>query len=109
MNEVRIKELQTADILKIWWGFLWKALVISLGSMLSGAVAGAIFGAIVGVIVTLSGGSQETISNIAKIGGGILGLGIGMYFFYIYLCWLLKSKFGNFRLALIKIENTPIE
>ena len=104
MKEVNIKELEIGDILKIWWGFFWRGIAIGIGSMLSGAVAGGIFGAIAGAVISIVGGGQETIIAIARLGGSVLGVVIGFYFFYLYLLWILKSRFGKYRLALIKNE-----
>jgi hypothetical protein len=102
MLEVKIKELNLKETLNVLWGFLWRGLTISVASVLAGGILGAIFGLIVGLAVALSGGSKETIESIAGIGGGVLGLISGVFFFYIYVCWLLKAKFGKYRLALLK-------
>ncbi|WP_147171792.1 hypothetical protein [Pseudomonas sp. SJZ079] len=102
MHEVKIKELNLKDTLRILWGFLWRGLTISVASVLAGGILGAIFGFIAGLIIALSGGSKETIESIAGIGGGVLGLISGIFLFYIYICWLLKAKFGKYKLALLE-------
>jgi len=104
MNEINIKELPVKDIFGIWWGFFWRAIIITLGSMVVGGIAGALFGFIVGLTNAVTGGSQETIIGVSKMGGGVLGLLVGAYFFYIYLCWLLKSKLGKYRLVLLRAD-----
>jgi hypothetical protein len=108
MKEVNIKELEIADVMIIWWGLFWRAIVIGIGSMLAGGIAGGIFGGIFGVVASLTGGSLETILSIARAGGMVLGVVISMYFFYLYLCWLLKSKFGKYRLVLASEESSLI-
>ncbi|WP_394562061.1 hypothetical protein [Aquipseudomonas alcaligenes] len=102
MREVKIKELSLQETLRILWGFLWRGLTISVASVLAGGILGAIFGFIVGLIVAMSGGSRETIESIAGIGGGVLGLISGIFFFYIYIRWLLSAQFGKYKLALLE-------
>ena len=102
MREVKIKDLNLEETLRVLWGFLWRGLAISVASLLAGAILGAIFGFIVGLIIALSGGSKETIESIAGTGGAVLGLISGIFLFYIYICWLLKAKFGKYRLALLE-------
>ncbi|MCQ4261183.1 hypothetical protein, partial [Stutzerimonas stutzeri] len=95
-------ELNFKERLIILWGFFWRALTVGVASGLAGAILGALFGFVVGLIVALSGGSKETIESIAGVGGAVLGLVSGIFFFYIYICWLLKAKFGKYKLALLE-------
>lgn len=73
-----------------------------MASVLAGGILGAIFGFIAGLVVALSGGSKETIEVIAGVGGVVLGLISGIFLFYIYICWLLKARYGKYKLAILE-------
>jgi hypothetical protein len=105
MNEISIENLEISNIIKIWWGFMWRAILTTIGSMLVGGALGWLFGVITGFIGSLIDGTQEMVVIIATA-GGILGLISGIYSFYLYLRWLLTSKFGNYKLVLIDIRSS---
>jgi membrane associated rhomboid family serine protease len=97
MNIIQIEDLPFASKARITWGFLWRTLVIAVGSSICGGIIGGIAGLIIGLL-GLPAGS-------AGITGGILGAIIGFYFLYLLLRWVLKSQIGNYKFVLTQAGN----
>ena len=97
MNPLDIKELPLSSKARICWGFMWRGIAMTIGSMLCGGLLGGIAGfglALVGV------------PKAAPVVGGILGAITGIFFIYLFVRWLLSSRIGSFRLALVHAQET---
>jgi len=82
--------------LAVWWGFVWRAFVITIGSTLAGAVAGGIVGFLAGMA-----GLAPGTKLFLVLTGGAGGL-IGLYFVWLYVHWLFRANIAGFRLRLVK-------
>ena len=88
----------------VWWGILWRGLVVTICSSLGGGIAGFIIGFVVGVADLLLGhnllGSREHL--IVMILSGLGGLVIGLAVYWQYVRWLFHARLGGFRLLLVR-------
>ena len=100
MQALNIAALRFSEKLGICWSFFWRAILITLASMLAGGILGAIFGA----LVAASGAFGPSELQVAQVGGGVLGLVAGFFFLYLYVRWLLSAKLGKYRLLLVLAE-----
>jgi hypothetical protein len=97
MNNVNLEDLPFSAKARIVWGFLWRALMTTVGSSLCGGILGGIAGVIVGIF-----NFPKTSGAIA---GGVIGAICGVYFLYLLIRWLLKSRIGNFKLVLMQVTD----
>ena len=95
MSPLNIKELPFSSKARICWGFLWRGIVITLGS----ALCGGLFGGVAGFILGLAG-----LPMAGPTVGGVLGAICGAFFLYLFVRWLLSSRIGSFRLALVHAD-----
>lgn len=98
--------LSAVDWAHLIFGFLWRGLIYTIGCMIAGALVGGVVGGVLGVVMGVSGASAEQISPVATVIGGVLGFGVGVLGLRVYIHWLLVSRFGAHRLALVRI-GTP--
>lgn len=95
MNVLDIKKLSFSSKARICWGFFWRGIIVSLGSALCGGLLGGIAGFILGFA-----GLHTVIPAIS----GALGAIAGVFFLYVFVLWVLSSRIGSFRLALIHVD-----
>lgn len=96
MEIIQIKELPFFSQARICWGFMWRGLLTTIGSAISGAIVGGIAGFFLGIF----GASKNSIAAT----GFILGFLCGLVFLYVYVRWLLSSRIGSFRLLLARAD-----
>ena len=108
MTETKIRgvdpnSLRVSEWLGILWGFLWRGLVTTLGSVAAGGILGGILGFVVGLILALAGvGNQGGL--FGGILGGIAGIPCGLFFLYLWIRWILRAHFGRIRFALVESD-----
>lgn len=78
--------------LKVWWAFLWRAVV---GALAAGMLAGVVIG-----LLTSALGMQDpsAMSGVVSLLGMAIGVGVSAEVMYR----VLKKKFKGFAVALIK-------
>ena len=78
--------------LKVWWAFLWRAV---LGALAAGMLAGVVIG-----LLTSALGMQDpsAMSGVVSLLGMAIGVGVSAEVMYR----VLKKKFKGFAVALIK-------
>lgn len=96
MNKLDIKALSLSSKAAICWGFFWRGMLITLGSLVCAALLGGLLGAMCAVL----GASAQMTSAL----GSLLGLLSGALFIYFYVRWLLSARLGSFRLVLIHAQ-----
>ena len=84
--------------LAVWWGFVWRGLIITVGSMIGGGIAGGI----VGFIAALLGVPPDD-KNLIMALGGIAGGIVGLFFMWVYVHWLFRAHIAGYRLQLMKL------
>jgi cation transporter-like permease len=87
-------DLTRAEATKIWWAFMWRAL---LGFILTGAFAGAGFG----FIGHFLGLDPLSLVNVASLVGLLLGVLVSFEVFFR----VLKKRFRDFEIAIIARES----
>ena len=105
MAHDRPRDLPPAQRRGLYWWFLWRALVMTLCSMIAGALVGGLLGLVVGLVAAVAGMGQAELQHLGAIVGGISGLGCGLYAWWHYVAWLFQARFGAFRLRLVR--DTP--
>jgi xanthosine utilization system XapX-like protein len=79
--------------LKIWWAFMWRAVLAALA-------AGFAIGLVVGLLSVLLGLAPEAVSTISGFLGLVLGAGVSIEVMYR----LLRKKFDGFEIAIVRAE-----
>jgi ABC-type nickel/cobalt efflux system permease component RcnA len=101
-SEVSPTELSRSEWIGVIWGFAWRGVAFTVASTLAGGVAGAVLGFIVGLVCTAMGIPAESWTPPLRVAGFVVGLVIGLWLLTFYIRWLLRSRFGSLRLALIR-------
>jgi hypothetical protein len=78
--------------IKIWWSWLWRAMLWTLPTALA-------FGFIVGLVMAMSGIPIEPYQLYLQAAGGFIGIFFGIYTLKIILT---KKSFNGFRIVLVK-------
>ena len=92
MESVEVLEPTRALALKIWWSFVWRAV---LGALAVGVLAGMV----IGVVTTAMGVTDNSaLSGLVSLVGMFLGVAVSAEVMYR----VLKKKFAGFRIALIR-------
>lgn len=102
-------EVTTKRLLKVWWAFLWRSVLVTIGAMAVSMVVGAVVGAALGFVMHLGGYGTEEIQIVARPVGMVLGGLIGVGFSIIPVKLLLGKSFGEFRLVLVSNTEEQIE
>lgn len=97
MNKLEIKTLPFSSKVAICWSFFWRSVAVAIGS----GVCGAVIGGVIGFVFAALGVPRSSVSIV----GGLAGLLIGFFFFYVFVRWLLSSRLGRFRLVLINASD----
>jgi ABC-type amino acid transport system permease subunit len=97
MNKLEIQTLPFFSKAAICWSFFWRSVAVTLGS----GICAAVIGGVIGFVFAALGLPRSAVSFV----GGLVGLLIGLFFFYVLVRWLLSSRLGNFRLALINAND----
>ena len=104
VNEVDMGMVRFTEWLVLAWAFVWRGILVSIGSMLTGGIIGGIIGFILGFIGSMLGLDVETLRPFITILGGIIGFFIGLCFVVLLLKWIFKARFKRFRLTLVEIN-----
>jgi len=80
--------------LKVWWAFIWRAIVFAV---LSGFLIGIVFG----VLALVVRADPEAMSGVSGLLGLVLGIGVSVEVMFR----VLKKKFDGFEVALIRSED----
>jgi hypothetical protein len=102
MSAVVFDELVSSDRFRVFWGFLWRALLITVASTLGGAITGFVLGLVLGVVGDALGWSADSVRTGASILGGLGGLVVGLFFFWLYIKWLFGAKWSGYQLRLVR-------
>jgi len=86
-------EVTSGRLIHVWWAMTWRSLVMSL----AGGVVGGVIGAVIGALAAVAGLRAAQVIIITLPVGVVIGL-IGSL---LAVKWLLRSKLGDFRLALV--------
>ncbi|HJT23227.1 MAG TPA: hypothetical protein VJ873_01525 [bacterium] len=82
------------QLLRIWWAFAWRNLLVSLATMMVMFVVGCVIGFIMGLM-----GANLT---VIKIICGFLGFLFGIAVSILPVKLVVGKDFGDFRLAVLK-------
>jgi ABC-type amino acid transport system permease subunit len=100
-QEISASSLTHKEWLSLTWGFFWRGACFTIASGLIGGLVGGILGFVVGIATVMVGGSIEAIKAPLQIISGLVGMSLSLYLFRYYIRWLLRARFGSFRLALV--------
>jgi ABC-type amino acid transport system permease subunit len=104
MTGLKMRELPLRSQLALWWSFVWRGAVVTLGSTVLGGILGAVFGTVMGIVGSMHGIPTTETVRISQIGGSILGGCGGLLLSYVFLRWLLSTRLGQFRLLLVHVS-----
>ena len=89
---VEVLEPTRALALRVWWAFIWRAV---LGALAAGMLAGVVIGV---VSMALKLEDPSALSGLVSLIGMAIGVGVSAEVMYR----LLKKKFKGFSIALIR-------
>ena len=95
-------ELTTGDRCRVFWGFIWRGLVITIASAVGGALVGFILGFALGLVGHVLGWPADSIKTGASLLGGIAGAVVGLVMVWQYIRWLFRAKWSGFQLRLVR-------
>lgn len=95
-------ELALKDRFRVFWGFIWRALLTTLASAVGGAIAGFILGFALGLAGHVLGWSIDAVRVGSSILGAVAGLAVGLLMFWLYIRWLFRADWFGYRLRLVR-------
>jgi ABC-type amino acid transport system permease subunit len=101
------KEIPFTAQTRLVWAFLWRGMLITVGSAMGGAIAGGIIGFVLALIGSLLGLPPDTTRLCVRILGGLAGVAVGVVFVWIYIYWLFAAKPGGYTLRLVPAQESP--
>ncbi len=103
---VDANQLTKREWVRIWWGLLWRSILTTAAGLAVTMPLGFVLGVVGGMIILAFGGDLQQFKLPMQILGGGIGFVIGMGFYAIWLRWIFRARFGNLRLALLRIAVT---
>ena len=103
---VDAKQLTMREWVRIWWGLLWRNILTTFAGLAVTLPLGFVLGMVGGMIILSLGGDIQQFKLPLQIVGGMVGFAISMGFYAIWVRWILGVRFGNLRLALVRIAVT---
>jgi hypothetical protein len=101
-SEVTIGQLTRAELLRLFWGVVWRNWVMTLSALVLTFIVAFIVGAVLGLIVTASGQSIDELKLLFQAIGFAIGLAMTTIFILFWLLWILRSRYGTVRIALMR-------
>ncbi|MGH8447417.1 MAG: hypothetical protein ACREVL_19280 [Solimonas sp.] len=93
-------KLPGRDKLRVYWAFVWRSILITVGSGVAGMIVGGIAGFFVGLVGSLLGMTHDDILLFTQRIALVLGVLVGLASLLLYIEWLFASRLGGFRLRL---------
>lgn len=88
--------------LAIYWGFLWRGLIMNLAVLVVSFVSSFIVAAIMTFFRGFFGSPYEGFFLSDLVVSMLVGLGLGAYSLFLWMKWVFKSRFGSLRLAVVE-------
>jgi len=95
-------ELAIGDRFRVFWGFIWRGLLITIASALVAFIIGAILGFVFGLVAHFLGWPPDSIKRGGGILGGIAGAVVGFSMIWQYIRWLFRAKWSGYQLRLVR-------
>jgi len=99
---VATSELSGSEWFSLIWGFLWRGIVYTVLCAIAGAIVGGVVGAVIGIAMGAVGAPMNEIRSVSGIVGAILGFGVSLVGLRLYIAWLLRSRYADLRLVLVR-------
>ena len=93
---IDVRSLPFTSKAGLMWSFFWRGIMVTIASSVAGGLVGGLTGFVMGL-------ARLPIEMI-QVAGGIAGIAVGCFFFYLYVQWLLTSRLGAFRLQLVRAD-----
>ena len=94
-QEISASSLTEKEWLSLTWGFMWRGVCFSIAGGLIGGLTS-------GLLAWLLGGSIEALDVPLPVISFLVGTGLSLYIFRYFIRWVLRARFGSFRLALVR-------
>jgi hypothetical protein len=106
MEKANELEVTWKRAIAVWWALCWRGILFAIGSAFAGGVIGGIIGFVVGFVCGTLGIPNETSLVIIKTLIFPVGLVAGIFVAaFVVRLVLRKKNFGDFRIALIPVNN----
>lgn len=103
--ELRPGQLSARDWVRLVWGLVWRAAVLSLASTSLGGALGVAIGGLARLLLPATEAALEPAQLRVALAG--LGFVASLGVMPLYLRWVLHARFGSLRLALIRTAQRP--
>ncbi|MGV3569291.1 MAG: hypothetical protein ACO1PB_01735 [Ramlibacter sp.] len=94
---MNITTLSLGGKIAVCWSFMWRGMLITIGS----AIVGGLLGGLLGFLVAETGIARHTGAQLAQVVATLAGGLTGCVFLYLYVRWLLTAQLGRYRLLLV--------
>jgi ABC-type amino acid transport system permease subunit len=95
-------ELTAGDRFRVFWGFIWRGVLLTIASAVGGVIVGAMVGFVLGLIAHFLGWPANLLKTAAGILGGIAGGAVGLWMAWQYIRWLFRAKWSGYQLRLVR-------
>src|SRR6202008_1074207 len=97
---VDIDALPTRDQFTVFWGFVWRSVIMLLATFVVGFVLSMIAAVFMGLLGLVTGFEGDNLQSFQKAVGLLAAFAIGMALTWHFLRWLFQSKMGRYRVLL---------
>lgn len=95
-------QLTIGDRFRVYWGFMWRGILMTIASAIGGFIAGAVLGFTLGLIGAGLGWPAGSLETMAGVLGGIAGGAVGLWMVWQYIRWLFRAKWSGYQLRLVR-------
>jgi len=98
---IEILPLTAARILRVWWAYFWRSLLVLVAAFIIMIPLSFLFGLVISLALSKVGLEPESMRLVLRLSGSLLGFTAGLLSSIIPFRLILNRKFDDFRLALI--------
>ena len=108
MNEKPLIDLNKTQWLSIWWAFLWRGLITTIGTFFVSLFVGFVLGLLAAIIVVPLKIPKLYWFIPLQTVSFIIGLFFGFVAFMIFLRWLFAARVFGYRFALVEATEQQV-
>jgi hypothetical protein len=95
-------ELEPLQRRIVYWGLLWRWVLICVGATVTGALFGLVLGIFSGVIGLVTDIDASTRMAAIPFFAWPVGIVVGVFWLRYLVRWIFRAKFGDFSIRLVR-------
>ncbi len=99
---VEFDTLSKRDQFGVFWGFMWRSLVLSVAAFVVGYLISVLCGILIAFVALSAGAEIEDIKVVGNVVGFTVSLVVGWILAWHFLRWILQCRLGRYRLLLAR-------